>query len=245
MKSHIHRPKPDLPWPQVLFSHSCSESSHVLHRDLSPLFEHERVGLQLDPFARGEDVVVAMERMEIHGLVFFATAASASSQACKTELDRGRELEIPMFVIRDSGASIPDDLKRRIYVNYSTPPPPDIAAQFSSLACTVAPRARLYRSITLFREPARPADELEELAKEFAWQADGQVLAEFRQALVALYRRDLDPSVLYMLSTALARTSHRDVCDPLRHWLTEATHPYARLGIKEALATLDRVATPL
>src|SRR5258708_1411900 len=118
----------------ILFSHSCrTERSHALHAELSPYFREMGMDLLRDPFKPGEDVMVAMKRLQIHGVVIHITPESVDSAAVRTELDTARRMGAPIMNLKD-GALIPEDLRNRISVSFSKLKPGERSEKFRELA---------------------------------------------------------------------------------------------------------------
>ena len=99
----------------VLFCHSCRDvRAHALFAELQPLFLQHGLALQCDPFTVGEDVYVAMSRLQVRALVFFCTPLSTGSEPCRIERAAALRRGATVAVIRTTDATLPEELARRI-----------------------------------------------------------------------------------------------------------------------------------
>jgi hypothetical protein len=193
--------------------------------------------LQLDPFAVGEDLMVKMRRLQIHGLLFYCTPASLESAPCKLEMETAHRIGAATMVIAD-GASPPAHLKNRLY-----PRLPGLSAferikAIDELAIEMKPRAKSHVLLDWLHEPGRTVEE-REAGCNWLSEQQGQILAEFMVPIALLHRgKDEDNIVCRILAGVLAGTKLPEACSYLKEWLTISNHPNAIFGIQKALGRL-------
>jgi hypothetical protein len=221
----------------ILFSHKCCESAHSLYAELQPHFFRRGMALQLDPFSAGEDVLVKMWRLQIHGLLFHSTPASVESDPCKLEIETAQRIGVATMVIWD-GASPPSHLKNRLYPKLPGMSVAEREKAFEDLARGMKPRAVIHTVLQWLHEPARTVEEREDGCKWLCKQPP-QVLAEFWKAITDLHRGSAEDNIVCRwLAAALGCTGIHDAREVLQQWLPLSNHPNWRYGIKLALEKL-------
>ena len=220
----------------VLFSHSCAPEAHALHEQLATHFASAKLKLLLDPFNVGDDVQLAMRRLEIHGLVFHCTNKSVLSEPVKIELDTAEMLNAPILCLRDS-APIPSQFLNRIFQSINAQ---DTAAPkwAPALADAMRSRSRVHWVLCWLRDPGRSVWEREG-GINWLLEQPAQILAEFKDSLISLHRgTEEDATISSRLAAVLARTGLRRECHgDLRRWWIDVKHILSRDVIEEILKT--------
>jgi hypothetical protein len=218
----------------VLFGHGCSETAHSLHRLLAPAFAAAGLELRRDPFETGDDVQVAMRRLQIHGLIFYATPKSVASAPCAVELRTAAELAAPIISIRDQ-ASVPKELRDKIFLDLPQPGAIE-SSDAHKLADAMRMRARVHWAWQWLMDTSRSIVE-REAGVNWLLRQPPQVLAEFFDPLTSLHQlENEDPTVSALLAAVLERTGMRHESNEyLERWWHAVRHPLSRQTITDIL----------
>ncbi|MEX0677167.1 MAG: hypothetical protein WD063_08840 [Pirellulales bacterium] len=220
----------------VLFSHACSAGAHELHESLSADFSAAGLSLLLDPFRIGDDVWIAMRRLEIHGLIFHATQKSLASNAVAAELKTAGILAAPIVCVRDQ-VPIPEGLRGRIFL--SLPESGEIErSNVETLVNQMRLRARVHWVWQWLMQSDRAVSE-REAGVNWLLRQQPQILAEFIEQLARLHLLEKeDPTVSSLLAAVIERTGLRhEAREHLRRWWHSVEHPLSRDTIAEILTT--------
>ncbi|PYJ10660.1 MAG: hypothetical protein DMF06_05580 [Verrucomicrobia bacterium] len=219
----------------VLFGHGCSAAAHSLHGLIAPAFEAAGLDLRRDPFGTGDNVQVAMQRLQIHGLIFHATPKSVASQPCAVELRTAADLAAPIFTLRDQ-IEVPEQLRDRIFLELSEPGAIN-ENDTLYLASAMRMRARVHWVWQWLRESSRSVMEREG-GVNWLLQQSPQILAEFFNPLAGLHQlEDEDPTVSALLAGLLERTGMRSEAKQcLGQWWHAVRHPLSRQTITDIFA---------
>jgi len=221
----------------VLFSHSCrTPTAHPLHIKLLPYFKEKNLNLLLDPFIVGEDVIVAMHRLNLNAVVFYVTTESITSDACKIEIDTAKRINAPILVITD-GTQVPKKFQNRIFLNLFNLTNSTHDQIFKELALQIQVRARIHAIINWLKMPERTVEE-REYGIMWLYSQHSQILAEFLKQIASLYHENEDNIVCHWLAQVLARTELPEACLYLQQWWAQNDHPFARNGLNHAMQLL-------
>jgi hypothetical protein len=222
----------------VLFSHKCCDAAHALHVELSPHFLRQDMKLEIDPFSVGEDVMVKMQRLQIHGLVFHCTPASLKSAPCTLERETAKRIGCAVMVLSD-GESPPSELKNRLYAKISEKSFTERAKLFNTLAGEMKPRAETHAVLEWLKQAARTVEE-REAGCSWLFEQESQSLAEFLEQIASIHRGEAEDNIVCrILAGVLAATELPTAISHLKDWRKVSSHPNAIYGIEKALERLE------
>ena len=220
----------------VLFSHGCSPRAHQFHQQLAPTFAAAGLRLLRDPFKVGDDVQVAMRRLQIHGVIFHVTPKALTSNPVATELKTAQRIGAPILCVPDQ-APVPEALRDRIFraIPESGCVPPGFTEE---LAAATRQRVRLHWVLQWLMDTGRAVEEREG-GVNWLLRQPPQVLAEFIGPISRLHRlAQEDPTVSSRLAAVLERTGLRgEARSHLQSWWHAVEHPLSRITIEDILSS--------